>query len=649
MKRNLLWIAACLLSAAMLVACNGDNGKQPETQDTTSAETVTEAEVDSTDADTAGESETVAETETLGESELETTAEESTDPETTTVAETEPEGYSLSIAGVDISEFKIVTAPSVQLGHQEAIDDFISWIYKATGERLAKVTAETSVEHAIYIIPRNQSKNFIKKAITEIENDGYVYMVKDGDLYISSTTGRGLYYGIYDFLEKYVGVRFYSEDFTHLREIDAVNLEEGMKEVFSPQFYARWVWTESIVSHYDSYFYQSKNNVKIWNLNVGDTTDLRTTANHTIGQLMGDLRNRLPDGHCLPCMTDEEIYQKVLQSVLAQAADPNLSAVPVGQEDCWEFCRCDNCLNYIYEHGVIANSYGSVNYTSATYLNFLNRLAEDVTKVYPDANIIGFAYFATHGVPANMTVHDNVIITFCLDGACYQHALDDPNCEKNRNVAAELRGWAALCKNDNLYVRDYGWNWNYNYEEYRFNSCMIDPNYYTLWDNFQFYLELGVGGFLNEGIPSSSGDMDHLRYYLDSHLMWNPSMTEDEFYTLMNEFLEDYYGDAASFMKGYIDELYSDTRMTNCTRWNFQNDLYFSGYAEALLMYNKYFDKALELDTLTAQQRIHVEYASMHLIRYICDFTDAPSNVKDQLTALWNEYKTRHTLLPWGY
>ena len=66
-------------------------------------------------------------------------------------------------------------------------------------------------------------------------------------------------------------------------------------------------------------------------------------------------------------------------------------------------------------------------------------------------------------------------------------------------------------------------------------------------------------------------------------------------------------------------------------------------------MYNKYFNKALELDTLTAQQRIHVEYASMHLIRYICDFTDAPSNVKDQLTALWNEYKTRHTLLPWGY
>ena len=182
MKRNLLWIAACLLSAAMLVACNGDDGNQPETQDTTSAETVTEAEVDSTDADTAGESETIAETETLVESELETTAEESTDPETTTAAETEPEGYSLSIAGVDISEFKIVTAPTMPEGHNLAVNDFISWIYKATGKKLTKVAAGTSVEHAIYIIPRNQSKNFIKRAITEIENDGYVYMVKDGDL-----------------------------------------------------------------------------------------------------------------------------------------------------------------------------------------------------------------------------------------------------------------------------------------------------------------------------------------------------------------------------------------------------------------------------------------------------------------------------------
>ena len=178
---------------------------------------------------------------------------------------------------------------------------------------------------------------------------------------------------------------------------------------------------------------------------------------------------------------------------------------------------------------------------------------------------------------------------------------------------------------------------------------MIDPNLFTLWDNFQLYLECGVGGMLSEGIPCNSGDLDHLRYYLLSHLMWNPSMTEEEFYTLMDEFMEDYYGDAASYMRGYIDELYSDARMTNCTAWNFQNDLYFSGYAEALLMYNKYFNKALELDTLTAQQRINVEYASMHLIRYICDFTNAPSNVKDQLTALWNEYKQRHTLLPWGY
>ena len=187
MKRNLLWIAACLLSAAMLVACNGDNGKQPETQDTTSAETVTEAEVDSTNADTAGESETIAETETLGESELETTAEESTDPETTTAAETEPEGYSLSIAGVDISEFKIVTAPSVQAGHQRAIDDFISWIYKATGKTISKAAPGLPVKHGIYIIPRNQSNTAIKKAIAEIDNDGYVYMVEDGNLYFLNT------------------------------------------------------------------------------------------------------------------------------------------------------------------------------------------------------------------------------------------------------------------------------------------------------------------------------------------------------------------------------------------------------------------------------------------------------------------------------
>ena len=638
MKRNLLWIAACLLSAAMLVACNGDNGKQPETQDTTSAETVTEAEVDSTNADTAGESETIAETETLVESELETTAEESTDPETTTAAETEPEGYSLSIAGVDISEFKIVTAPSVQAGHQRAIDDFISWIYKATGKTISKAAPGLPVKHGIYIIPRNQSNTAIKKAIAEIDNDGYVYMVEDGNLYISSTTGRGLVYGIYDFLEKYVGVRFYTQDFTHLREIEAVNLEEDMKEVFSPSFSARWIWTQNITDNNGWYFLQTKNNVEVSKFSVGDNIVINTNSNHTIKILLGE---ELPNGQALPCMFDDNVYRKVKTTVMAWiAGNPDTNAIQVGQEDGWGFCSCTKCKTFMDQHGGVA---------MATFLDFLNRLAADVAKTYPNVKVIAYAYFDTHGVPTNMTVHDNVIIDFCLDNACYQHSLTDPNCEKNKKVAAELRGWAALCKDNNLFIYDYGWNWNYNYDEWRYNSCMIDPNLFTLWDNFQLYLECGVGGMLSEGIPCNSGDLDHLRYYLLSHLMWNPSMTEEEFYTLMDEFMEDYYGDAASYMRGYIDELYSDTRMTNCTAWNFQNDLYFSGYAEALLMYNKYFDKALELDTLTAQQRIHVEYASMHLIRYICDFTDAPSNVKDQLTALWNEYKTRHTLLPWGY
>ena len=638
MKRNLLWIAACLLSAAMLVACNGDNGKQPETQDTTSAETVTEAEVDSTNADTAGESETIAETETLVESELETTAEESTDPETTTAAETEPEGYSLSIAGVDISEFKIVTAPSVQAGHQRAIDDFISWIYKATGKTISKAAPGLPVKHGIYLIPRNQSNTAIKKAIAEIDNDGYVYMVEDGNLYISSTTGRGLVYGIYDFLEKYVGVRFYTQDFTHLREIEAVSLEEDMKEVFSPSFSARRIWTQNITDNNGWYFLQTKNNIEVSKFSVGDNIVINTNSNHTIKILLGE---ELPNGQALPCMFDDRVYQRIKNSVMSWiAGNPNINAIQVGQEDGWGFCSCTKCETFMDQHGGVA---------MATFLDFLNRLAADVAKTYPNVKVIAYAYFDTHGVPTNMTVHDNVIIDFCLDNACYQHALNDPNCEKNKKVAAELRGWAELCNDNNLFIYDYGWNWNYNYEEYRYNSCMIDPNLFALWDNFQLYLECGVGGVLCEGIPCNGGDLDQLRYYLLSRLIWNPTMTEEEFYTLMDEFMEDYYGDAASYMKGYIEELYSDARMTNCTAWNFQNNLYFSSYTEALLMYNKYFKEALKLETLTDQQRIHVEYSSMHLIRYICDFTDAPSNVKDQLTALWNEYKTRHTLLPYGY
>ncbi len=545
--------------------------------------------------------------------------------------EDEPTGSnSITIAGVDISEFTVVTPAGMPGGQLQAVNHFISLIERATGHRLPMTNSTANVEHAIVIggSPANQT---VATAISEIKNDGYSHVVKDGNLYITATTGRGVVYGVYDFLEKYAGVRFYTQTFTHVRSIDPVVLDEGMKIVFSPVLGARWIWTQNLVDadNLNWYHVQAHNNNLNQNRwNMGDNDTIYTNSNHTIGILLGE---PIPDGQALPCMTDENVYQRIKASVMGQlAGNPNVNAVQVGQLDGFGYCECANCKAIMDANGGMG---------MASFLYFLNKLAADVSLTYPDVSVIAYAYFDTHKVPTNMEVHDNVIINFCLDNACYQHALTDPTCEKNVAVANELRAWAELCKNGNIYIYNYAWNWNYN-----INGTGIDPNLFNLWDDFQFYLECGATGILCEGIHCNGGDFDHLRYYLLSRLIWNPQMTKEEYLTIMDEFLEDYYGDAAPQMKAYIKTLYSDERMQNCTSWNFDNGLYFSP-EEARQMYEM-FRSALELETLSDEERMHVEYSSMHLILYLSQHLQSGSR---EFRSLWNQYRKTHTLLPWGY
>lgn len=123
----------------------------------------------------------------------------------------------------------------------------------------------------------------------------------------------------------------------------------------------------------------------------------------------------------------------------------------MGQGDGGQPCKCERCASIHQEYGT----------DNATWFLFINRLADEVASLYPDRGVklISYSYQYTHGVPGNgYTVSDNVIIDFCFDAACYQHAFDDPNCPKNLPVAAELREWAKLCKADNLYVYEYAYN-----------------------------------------------------------------------------------------------------------------------------------------------------------------------------------------------
>jgi len=514
----------------------------------------------------------------------------------------------------------VIRSADIPEGQVTALEFFVEQIKEATGVVLPIVTDGQTADHEIVVGTTNRQNAALTEAVSEIRDDGYAIVVDGGDLYIGATTGRGVVYGMAALLEDCFGVRLYARDYICHRPLGAVDLEEGFKEVFSPEFHARRTWVDGLYADpLEQVLFLRNNSDGLKKAKVGDTYPIRANSNHTIHDLAKS------EGQ-VPCLTDEAVYQQVLKSVVKKLNNnPDQNVIQVGQTDGGQPCKCERCT-------AIHKEYGTDN---ATWFLFLNRLADECASLYPDRGVklITYSYQYTHGVPGNgYTVSDNVIINFCFDKACYNHAFGDPDCPKNTPVATELREWAKLCKAENLYVYEYAYNCGDNY--------LPDPNLFVMWENFQFYLECGVNGILSEGITARGGEFDSLRAYLRSKLVWNPRMTEEEFNTLIEEFLADYYGEAAPYMAEYL-KLLCDGERVSCT------DMYTPMYTfyqtveqrgsttvsqELLEQCQELFNKAFAMETLTEAQREHLECTSIHLlmVRYSY-FPKGDRNEKKQL------------------
>ena len=557
--------------------------------------------------------------------------------EETTEAESEPVAPlpepALTIGGTDISAFTVVRSADMPEGQVTALNFLLEQIKTVYGAELPVITDEQTAEHEIVVGSANRQSPAVEAARAEIKNDGYAIVVDGGDLYVTATTGRGVVYGMTDFMENYMGVRLYTQTFTAHHNTGAVALEEGFTDVYSPAFEARRTWVDNLYSDpLEVVFYLKNNSDGLKKAKVGDTTPVRANSNHTIDNLAK------VDGEAqVPCLTDEAVYAQVLKSVRKKLDDnTEQNVIQVGQGDGGNPCQCERCA-------AIHTEYGTNN---ATWFLFLNRLADEVAALYPDrpVRLITYSYQYTHGVPGNgFTVSDHVIIDFCFDKACYNHAFNDPDCPKNVPVAAELKEWAKICKADNLYVYEYAYNCGDKY--------LADPSLLVMWDNFQFFMECGATGILSEGITANGGEFDHLRAYLRSHLVWNPHMTEEQYYTLMDEFMTDWYGDAAPILREYMSILYDGSRVS-CTDMYTPMYTFFQTDEEAgstsvnqeiMSQCQALFDAAMAVETLTVEQRDRVEYTALHfmVVRYSY-FPKGDRTEKKELLDKINELRSRY-------
>ena len=78
------------------------------------------------------------------------------------------------------------------------------------------------------------------------------------------------------------------------------------------------------------------------------------------------------------------------------------------------------------------------------------------------------------------------------------------------------------------------------------------PNLHTIKPNIKFYTDHHVNSLFMQANGQAGGEMAGLRAYLITQLMWDPDADDS---SLMNDFLDGYYGEAGHSIRQYIDTM----------------------------------------------------------------------------------------------
>lgn len=389
--------------------------------------------------------------------------------------------------------------------------------------------------------------------IDQIENDGYILKVKDNNLIIKGANQSGTKNGIYDFLETKLGCMFLRNDYDYIPEFPTIRLENydevinpsiawrkqfqyealqnnwydklklngtKAKEGFKEGIYAQWgTWChtqfqfvppEKYFDSHPEYFalingkrcYQAK-----WH-----SSDMQTHL----------------------CLTNEDVYE-IVKAGMKSEIQKNPEALY------WDFsimdtpvkvCQCPECnrINTKYQSN------------SATIIMFINRLAKDLGKEFPNLMFSTLAYQDCVNPPVGLEVEQNVVIKLCANPGSQGYSYSVGANKNSKQIKLLLESWGNIAKN--IVVWDYVVDFNH--------LLLPFPNYDVQKANMDFYVDNNVMGVFHQGSREKGDEMADMRTYLLSRQMWDKDI---DFEALMKKYIQLNYGEASPYIEEYLETM----------------------------------------------------------------------------------------------
>jgi len=538
-----------------------------------------------------------------------------------------PSGVNLAALG----NWDIVIAPDAPPSTRYAAEEFQALFGAASGTKLAIATAVERPDRHIFIgaspAMRASGAGF---EVAGFGEEDFRIIIRDGAIAIAGGEPRGTLYGVYTFLEDYVGVRFLTADHTHVPPLPAWKVVGPVDRSYHPPLAMRWSYYGE-VNRDPAFAARIRVNTVGLDPRHGGRTGI-TNISHSFfhqipsqkygpehpeyfalvdGKRLAPVKN---DGYDTePCLTNPEVLKIVTAAVLEEiAGHPEQSNVSVSQNDNAKYCRCPACAAVDAREGTPMGS----------LLEFVNAVADVVAAKYPRVKVGTLSYWYTRRPPKTIRPRPNVQIQLCSIECCLLHPIADPACPKNVEFCRDLEGWGKICENVSI------WNYNTNFTNY----LLPCPNLRVIEPNVRFFVTNQAKGIFMQAAGNAwAAELSDLRNYMIANLIWDPNRSGQE---LMDEFLRLHYGPAAPPIRQYIDLVHDAAAASgahqNCfARQATQYGLDPSIAPKAVAL----FDEALARAGSDAV-KARVEKASIAALRLAIDpvwYADDPAKVDAQI------------------
>ena len=457
------------------------------------------------------------------------------------------------------SDYRIVVSANSSFSTAHGTGELKKFLEEITGADIPVVSdLEPLTKHEI-IVGNNSHLEQICPGIDfeALGDEGYVIKTVGRHIVIAGGELRGNMYGVYGFLEDHLGCRWFTPEVSRIPAIPHLKIPEIDETVVPVLEYREPYIFDAKDGNWAARNRMNRNtfNGTLRERHGGQIEWVPGFFVHTFERLVPKAKyfSMHPEYFSLVngvrmkelsqlCCTNEDVIRIVTDGVIkAFKENPGAKILSVDQNDCFNYCECDNCSE-------LAEREGS---QIAPVLLMVNKVADEVGKYFPDRAVVTLAYQWTRHAPKTMKPRGNVIIRLCSIECCFTHPLNMCDNENNISFTKDLVDWSGISQRL--------WVWNYTTD---FSHYLLPfPNLRVRNDNLKLFVKNHVTGMFQQDTPNiPHGEFSELGAYLHAKMLWNPDYDED---TAINEFLDAYYGDASVHMRAYLDFIHDKAEREN--------------------------------------------------------------------------------------